>query len=201
MGYGSCSSSRWERRVTDGDSNRRWTPADHMRWLLQSYMVIERKVPFYSGRSAIAHKRRAKSSDPGRPRRKPAEISTGRDKAVRRHERCTRLAIGQPRRACAWQGPLAFCIREYHGTQKFVSNFATLRVPFPHDGRTPRRRSRCGVPENSRSPWGRVQRSHQSTGAPAIGQSLRLSGDKTKAKIAYQDFLTLWKRRRPYIPS
>ena len=138
MGYGSCSLSGGERCGTHGDPNRRWSSADCLRWLLQSNMVFERKIPLYLGRSIIAHKRWTKSGDPGWHRRKPAETSTGRDQAVRRHERCARLAIGQPRRACAWQGPLAFCIREYHGTPKFVSNFATLRLPFFHDGRTSR---------------------------------------------------------------
>jgi tetratricopeptide (TPR) repeat protein len=33
-----------------------------------------------------------------------------------------------------------------------------------------------------------------------IGRALVLSGDKTKAKIAYQDFLTLWKDADPDIP-
>ena len=33
-----------------------------------------------------------------------------------------------------------------------------------------------------------------------LGRALVLSGDKTKAKIAYQDFLTLWKDADPDIP-
>ena len=40
-------------------------------------------------------------------------------------------------------------------------------------------------------------------GAPArlrLGRAYALSGDKTKAKAAYQDFLTLWKDADPDIP-
>ena len=40
-------------------------------------------------------------------------------------------------------------------------------------------------------------------GAPArlqLGRAFALSGDKTKAKAAYQDFLTLWKDADPDIP-
>ena len=33
-----------------------------------------------------------------------------------------------------------------------------------------------------------------------LGRALVLSGDKTKAKTAYQDFLTLWKDADPDIP-
>jgi eukaryotic-like serine/threonine-protein kinase len=33
-----------------------------------------------------------------------------------------------------------------------------------------------------------------------IGRALALAGDKTKAKTAYQDFLTLWKDADPDIP-
>jgi len=33
-----------------------------------------------------------------------------------------------------------------------------------------------------------------------LGRALALSGDKTKAKTAYQDFLTLWKDADPDIP-
>ena len=33
-----------------------------------------------------------------------------------------------------------------------------------------------------------------------LGRALVLSGDNTKAKIAYQDFLTLWKDADPDIP-
>ena len=33
-----------------------------------------------------------------------------------------------------------------------------------------------------------------------LGRALALSGDKTKAKAAYQDFLTLWKDADPDIP-
>jgi len=33
-----------------------------------------------------------------------------------------------------------------------------------------------------------------------LGRALTLSGDKTKAKSAYQDFLTLWKDADPDIP-
>ena len=33
-----------------------------------------------------------------------------------------------------------------------------------------------------------------------LGRAYTLSGDKTKAKIAYQDFLTLWKDADPGIP-
>ena len=33
-----------------------------------------------------------------------------------------------------------------------------------------------------------------------LGRALVLSGDKTKAKTAYQDFLTLWKEADPDIP-
>jgi len=34
----------------------------------------------------------------------------------------------------------------------------------------------------------------------ALGRAFALSGDKTKAKTAYQDFLTLWKDADPDIP-
>ena len=33
-----------------------------------------------------------------------------------------------------------------------------------------------------------------------LGRAYALSGDKTRAKIAYQDFLTLWKDADPDIP-
>jgi Tfp pilus assembly protein PilF len=33
-----------------------------------------------------------------------------------------------------------------------------------------------------------------------LGRALALSGDKTKARAAYQDFLTLWKDADPDIP-
>jgi hypothetical protein len=33
-----------------------------------------------------------------------------------------------------------------------------------------------------------------------LGRAFALSGDKTKAKTAYQDFLTLWKDADPGIP-
>jgi hypothetical protein len=33
-----------------------------------------------------------------------------------------------------------------------------------------------------------------------LGRALALSGDKTKAKIAYQDFLTLWRDADSEIP-
>ena len=33
-----------------------------------------------------------------------------------------------------------------------------------------------------------------------LGRALALSGDKTKAKAAYQDFLTLWKDADPDVP-
>jgi eukaryotic-like serine/threonine-protein kinase len=33
-----------------------------------------------------------------------------------------------------------------------------------------------------------------------LGRALALAGDKTKAKTAYQDFLTLWKDADPDIP-
>ena len=33
-----------------------------------------------------------------------------------------------------------------------------------------------------------------------LGRAYALSGDKTKAKSAYQDFLTLWKNADPDIP-
>jgi len=33
-----------------------------------------------------------------------------------------------------------------------------------------------------------------------LGRAFALSGDKTKAKTAYQDFLTLWKDADPDIP-
>ena len=33
-----------------------------------------------------------------------------------------------------------------------------------------------------------------------LGRAFTLSGDKTKAKAAYQDFLTLWKDADPSIP-
>jgi hypothetical protein len=33
------------------------------------------------------------------------------------------------------------------------------------------------------------------------GRAYALSGDKTKAKAAYQDFLTLWKDADPDIPT
>jgi eukaryotic-like serine/threonine-protein kinase len=33
-----------------------------------------------------------------------------------------------------------------------------------------------------------------------LGRAYELSGDRTKAKIAYQDFLTLWKDADPDIP-
>ena len=33
-----------------------------------------------------------------------------------------------------------------------------------------------------------------------LGRAFALSGDKTKAKAAYQDFLTLWKDADPGIP-
>jgi hypothetical protein len=33
-----------------------------------------------------------------------------------------------------------------------------------------------------------------------LGRAYALSGDKTRAKIAYQDFLTLWKEADPDIP-
>jgi DNA-binding SARP family transcriptional activator len=33
-----------------------------------------------------------------------------------------------------------------------------------------------------------------------LGRAYALSGDKTKAKSAYQDFLTLWKDTDPDIP-
>jgi hypothetical protein len=33
-----------------------------------------------------------------------------------------------------------------------------------------------------------------------LGRALALSGDKTKAKAAYQEFLTLWKNADPDIP-
>ena len=33
-----------------------------------------------------------------------------------------------------------------------------------------------------------------------LGRALALSGDKTKAKAVYQDFLTLWKDADPDIP-
>ena len=33
-----------------------------------------------------------------------------------------------------------------------------------------------------------------------LGRAFALSGDKTKAKAAYQDFLTLWKDADPDIP-
>jgi len=33
-----------------------------------------------------------------------------------------------------------------------------------------------------------------------LGRAYALSGDQTKAKIAYQDFLTLWKDADPDIP-
>ncbi len=33
-----------------------------------------------------------------------------------------------------------------------------------------------------------------------LGRAFVLSGDKTKAKTAYQDFLTLWKEADPDIP-
>ena len=34
-----------------------------------------------------------------------------------------------------------------------------------------------------------------------LGRAFALPGDKTKAKTAYQDFLTLWKDADPDIPS
>ena len=34
-----------------------------------------------------------------------------------------------------------------------------------------------------------------------LGRAYVLSGDQTKAKIAYQDFLTLWKDADPDIPA
>ena len=40
-------------------------------------------------------------------------------------------------------------------------------------------------------------------GAPArlqLGRAFALSGDKTKARAAYQDFLTLWKDADPDLP-
>ncbi len=43
-------------------------------------------------------------------------------------------------------------------------------------GRAPRRRSRRGIPENSRSPRDRCQRSHRRTGALATRQSVRFVG-------------------------
>lgn len=33
-----------------------------------------------------------------------------------------------------------------------------------------------------------------------LGRAFALSGDKTKVKAAYQDFLTLWKEADPKIP-
>ena len=33
-----------------------------------------------------------------------------------------------------------------------------------------------------------------------LGRAFALSGDKTKAKTAYQDFLTLWKDADPHFP-
>ena len=33
-----------------------------------------------------------------------------------------------------------------------------------------------------------------------LGRAFALSGDKTRAKTAYQDFLTLWKGADPNIP-
>jgi hypothetical protein len=33
-----------------------------------------------------------------------------------------------------------------------------------------------------------------------LGRAYALSGDKTEAKAAYQDFLTLWKEADPEIP-
>jgi len=157
MGYGSCSLSGWERCGAHGDSNRRWTSADYVRWPLQSSMVAERKVPFHPGRSIVAHKPRAKFGDPDWPRRKLAEISAEGHQGVRRHKYCAGLTIGQPRRACAWQRPLAFCIREYHRTPKLVSNFITLRVPFTmavHQDAA----AAVGASENSRSPRDRDRR-------------------------------------------
>jgi hypothetical protein len=43
------------------------------------------------------------------------------------------------------------------------------------------------------SPWGAVARLQ-------LARACALSGDKTKAKIAYQDFLTLWKDADPDTP-
>lgn len=60
-------------------------------------------------------------------------------------------------------------------------------------GGAPRRRSSRRTPENPRSPRDRCQRPHRRTGALTTRQSFALSGDKTEARTAYQDFLALWK--------
>jgi predicted Zn-dependent protease len=39
-----------------------------------------------------------------------------------------------------------------------------------------------------------------SNGFPQIGRAYVLQGDTTKAKAAYQDFLTLWKDADPDVP-
>jgi hypothetical protein len=57
------------------------------------------------------------------------------------------------------------------------------------------------VPDNPNEGLGEVDQS--TAGAVArlqLGRALILSGDKTKAKAAYQDFLALWNDADPDIP-
>jgi hypothetical protein len=60
-------------------------------------------------------------------------------------------------------------------------------------GRASRQRSRGQVSENPRPPWDCTERTHRGTCPSWLGRVYALQGDTANARVAYNDFLTLWK--------
>jgi len=117
----------WRRGRASRDSARWRSSAGYVRRLLFSGMVVEREVPFRSGRSVFANRSGAKFGDSGWSGGKPARVSGGRDQAVVRGKRHARIPIGDARRSGAWEGPGPLCVREYDRAPEPVSNLAALR--------------------------------------------------------------------------
>ena len=89
-------------------------------------------------------------------------------------------------------------------TSMFVGSFGAL-YPIYERGEAylaAKQGTRCrgGVPEDSQPPRDCLQRPIGAVARLQLGRAFVLAGDQTKAKTAYQDFLTLWKDADPDIP-